>query len=116
MRVLLEDPSIDLLLVINNDATLPAADLDHLIDALTDDPSLAVVGPRIVTPEGQTFSAGGVLNRVTWSIRQPRAGEQPDFLTWACVLLRRDAIAPAGLLDERFFLYWEGVESGLGTG
>lgn len=113
IRVLLDDPAIDLLLVINNDATLPAADLDVLIDALTDDPSLGVVGPRIITPEGQAFSAGGVLNRVTWSIRQPRAGEQPDFLTWACVLLRRDAIASAGMLDERFFMYWEDVEYGL---
>lgn len=113
MRDLLRDPSVDLLLVINNDATLAPPDLDLLIDALSHDASLGIVGPRIVTPDGQFFSAGGVLNRLTWSIRQPRAGEQPDFLTWACVLARRETIEEAGLLDERFFMYWEDVEYGL---
>lgn len=113
MRELLGDPSVDLLLVINNDATLTPADLDLLIDALSRDTSLGIVGPRIVTPDGQFFSAGGALNRLTWSIRQPRAGEQPDFLTWACVLARRETIETAGMLDERFFMYWEDVEYGL---
>jgi len=113
MRALLQDPSIDLLLVINNDAVLSPADLDHLLDALARDGSLGMVGPRIETPDGQGFSAGGVLNRLTWSIRQPRTGERPDFLTWACVLARREVIETAGMLDERFFMYWEDVEYGL---
>lgn len=112
MREMLDDPGIDLLLVINNDATLPPADLDLLIEALADDPTLGIVGPRIVTPEGRFFSAGGVVNRVTWGIRQPKEREQPDFLTWACVLLRRETAERAGLLDERFFMYWEDVEYG----
>ncbi|WP_194383521.1 glycosyltransferase [Microbacterium luteum] len=113
MRELLADASIDQLLVINNDATLTAADLELLRAELDRSPALGVVGPRIITPEGQQFSAGGVLSRVTWSIRQPRPGEQPDFLTWACVLLRRETLESAGLLDERFFMYWEDVEYGL---
>jgi GT2 family glycosyltransferase len=112
MHELLEDPSIDQLLVINNDATLSPDDLDLLTDALDANPSLGIVGPRIVTPEGRFFSAGGMLNRWTWSIRQPRPGEHPDFLTWACVLARREAISKAGMLDERFFMYWEDVEYG----
>lgn len=113
LRALLADPAVDRLLVINNDATLTPADLELLAAALTGDLGLGVVGPRIVTPDGRWFSAGGVLNRLTWSIRQPREGEQPDFLTWACILARREAIEAAGLLDERFFMYWEDVEYGL---
>ncbi|HBS07286.1 MAG TPA: hypothetical protein DEA69_00525 [Microbacterium sp.] len=112
MRDLLEDSAIERLLVINNDATLDPDDLAKLSDALDRDSSLGIVGPRIVTPEGRFFSAGGVLNRWTWSIRQPRSGERPDFLTWACVLLRRETISRAGMLDERFFMYWEDVEYG----
>jgi N-acetylglucosaminyl-diphospho-decaprenol L-rhamnosyltransferase len=112
MRLLLEDAAIDQLIVINNDATLTPTSLAYLQDALASDADLGIVGPRIVTPEGQTFSAGGVVNRFTWGIRQPRAGEAPDFLTWACVLLRRATAQRAGLLDERFFMYWEDVEYG----
>jgi GT2 family glycosyltransferase len=112
MRDLLDDDGIDLLLVINNDATLPPSDVDLLSAALADEPALGIVGPRIVTPDGQSFSAGGIVNRVTWSIRQPRPAEQPDFLTWACVLLRRETAERAGLLDEGFFMYWEDVEYG----
>ncbi|WP_448389058.1 glycosyltransferase [Microbacterium aurum] len=113
MRELLDDADIDLLLVINNDATLGPEDLEKLIAALADDASLGLVGPRIVTPDGQRFSAGGILNRVTWGIRQPRSGEPVDFLTWACVLVRREVLDEVGLLDERFFMYWEDVEFGL---
>lgn len=113
MRDLLDDSAIDLILVINNDATLPPHDLDLLMEALASDAALGIVGPRIVTPDGRFFSAGGVLNRLTWGIRQPKEGEQPDFLTWACVLLRRETVDAAGLLDERFFMYWEDVEYGL---
>jgi GT2 family glycosyltransferase len=113
MRDLLEDPHITHLLVINNDAVLTPADLARLLDALEADPDLGMVGPRIETPEGERFSAGGVLNRLTWSIRQPRPGERPDFLTWACVLAPRETIETAGMLDERFFMYWEDVEYGV---
>lgn len=113
MRELLADPAVDQLLIVNNDAVLRPADLDLLRAALAEDSRLGAVGPRIVTPEGQEFSAGGVLNRLTWGIRQPRRGEQPDFLTWACVLVRRETFEEAGLLDERFFMYWEDVEYGL---
>ncbi|GAA1926452.1 glycosyltransferase family 2 protein [Microbacterium aoyamense] len=113
IRDLLDDPDIDQLLIINNDATLTPADLDVLVARLVDDESLGAVGPRIVTPEGAHFSAGGMLNRFTWSLRQPREGEQPDFLTWACILARPSVFESAGLLDERFFMYWEDVEFGL---
>ena len=113
IRDLLDDPEIGRLLVINNDAVLEPRDLDMLAAALDARRELGVVGPRIVTPDGEQFSAGGILNRVTWGIRQPRPGEHPDFLTWACVLARREVFVKVGLLDERFFMYWEDVDFGL---
>ncbi|MGB4778659.1 glycosyltransferase [Microbacterium sp.] len=113
MRALLQDPAIELLLVINNDATITPAGIALLTEALSTTPSLGLVGPRIVTPEGREFSAGGVVNRITWGIRQPRPGEVPDFLTWACVLVRRETLDTVGMLDERFFMYWEDVEFGM---
>lgn len=113
LRTLCDDSTVDRLLVINNDATLAPADLALLDAALDARAELGVVGPRIFTPDGRQFSAGGVVNRLTWSIRQPRADEHPDFLTWACVLARREVFDVTGLLDERFFMYWEDVEFGM---
>jgi GT2 family glycosyltransferase len=39
--------------------------------------------------------------------RQP---QWPDWVSGACLLVRRDAAVAAGLLDERYFMYEEDVD------
>ena len=39
--------------------------------------------------------------------------ETPEFFTWACIMVKRDVLEKFGLLDERYFMYWEDVEYGL---
>ena len=33
-----------------------------------------------------------------------------DWITGACIVTRREVLVSAGLLDERYFLYWEDVD------
>lgn len=113
LKTVLDDPTTRLVLAVNNDATLSPDSLAALVAALDGDPGLSMVAPGISTPEGERSTAGGVVNRITWSIREPRPGERPDYLTWACVLVRPEVFATVGLLDERFFMYWEDVEFAL---
>lgn len=105
------DDGFDATLVINNDAVIDAASVVALIGALENNARLGLLGPRILLPSGAQESAGGFTSplRGTTSHHGP-AGAMPDFITWACVLIRSDAVRETGLLDESFFMYWEDVD------
>lgn len=113
IRDLLSHPNVESVLVINNDAVLSAESLARLVAALNDDTSLSMVGPKNLTPQGELISSGGVINRWTWNMDERSRRGDIDFLTWACVLVRASAFRQIGLLDERFFMYWEDVDFGL---
>lgn len=122
--------SADLVLLLNPDADIDAASLTVMVDALRADPSLAGVGPRTVDDDGNlictqrrfprlriTYAQGLFVHRAApgaaWAddkIRDAEAYERPGTPEWisgCCMLLRRDAVASVGGLDEGFFLYSE---------
>ena len=122
--------SADFVLLLNPDAEIDAASLAVLVDALRADQSLAAVGPHIVDEAGDviftqhrfprlrfTYAQGLFLHRATpgaaWTddaYRDPEAYARPGTTEWisgCCVLLRREAVASVGGLDEGFFLYSE---------
>ena len=85
-----------------------------MIDALKANDSLGIAAPRILNEDGTEESAGGFL--IPWlgiSTHAARRSTVPDFITWACVLVRVDALRQVGLLDETFFMYWEDVDMSL---
>lgn len=105
------DRGFDAVLAINNDATIDSASVSRLVRSLSTRPELGLVGPRIVHPDGTEESAGGFskpLLGITTHVGKP--GWRPDFVTWACALVRSDALREVGLLDEAFFMYWEDVD------
>jgi GT2 family glycosyltransferase len=111
LREALDSTDAPYILVINNDSVLDANSLAALVLALRTDHSLALVGPKGKTVDGQDLQSGGRLRWLTWSIRDDDL--RPDFITWACVLLTRQTLETIGLLDERYFMYWEDVDFGL---
>jgi N-acetylglucosaminyl-diphospho-decaprenol L-rhamnosyltransferase len=126
----IESGSAEFVLLLNPDAQIDAANLAALVAALAAEPTLAAVGPRVTDRAGgllftqrrfprlrSTFAQGLFLHRAaplaTWAddaIRDPGAYERPgrpEWLSGCCVLLRREAVASVGGLDEGFFLYAE---------
>lgn len=111
----------DLLLLLNSDTLVPPGMLEALIGRLRDTPAAAIAGPRLVDAEGRPELSFGrmisPLNELWQQRRTPRwietetAREQfVDWVSGACLLVRRADAEAAGLLDERFFLYTEDVD------
>jgi len=120
-------------LLLNPDARIGAADLAALVRALERDPGHALVAPRIVDGTGalaysqrsfprlrSTWAQALFLHRLAprarWSdelVRDPAAYGRPGTPEWvsgACMLVRRDALARVGGLDEGYFLYCEDID------
>jgi len=109
------------LLLLNSDTVVPQGAVDALAAALDRDPSVAVVGPRLVDPGGRAELSIGPMVGPWTELRQkllmPVRAEQlsrrqhfPDWVSGACLLVRRGDAEAVGLLDERFFMYLEDVD------
>jgi N-acetylglucosaminyl-diphospho-decaprenol L-rhamnosyltransferase len=126
----LERTSGRYVLILNADAWLVDDALAKLVAFADEHPEAAVVGPRLTNPDGSLqrsvrgFPTVWRLATEYFFLRKlaPRsrllnafygAGfehdevREADFLMGACLLVRRDAIAEIGTLDESFFLFSE---------
>jgi GT2 family glycosyltransferase len=113
----------DAILLLNSDTVVPRGALDQLIAELERDPGVAVVGPRLVDANGHAeLSFGrmiGPFNELRQKRRARNRGEverltrqrhYPDWVSGACLLVRRADADAVGGLDERFFMYTEDVD------
>lgn len=124
-------------LIMNPDCRLVAGALAALAAELDQHDGCAVVGPRILNPDGSVqgsargdpdmltglFGRTGPLRRLMpWArvarrnvvsdaaIRSGHTSVVVDWLSGACMLARREALAAVRGFDERYFLYWEDAD------
>lgn len=117
------------LLLINTDARLTPGALAAMVGWMEAHPRAGVVGPRLVFGDGrwQRTTAGRAptlraallhhlcLDRIAgwrglYLARDLREPFQPDWVSSACMLVRRAAIEQVGALDERLFTYMDDVD------
>lgn len=116
----------DYILLLNDDTVVSPDFLNFLVDVAEKNSDIGILGPKIYLfdePE-RTWFAGAILKRETCQLLDPRSAENDvyatdhkvldsDYVTGCSLLIKRQIIDQIGLLDERFFLYWEDVDWGL---
>jgi len=109
--------------VLNEDTTSEDWGFARIVSEMDAHPRVAALGPQLVYPDGRRQHSA-------WRFPTPWAsllglptlgkvgivqshGDHPRSVDWvmgAALLLRRDALAGAGLFDEEFFIYFEEVD------
>jgi N-acetylglucosaminyl-diphospho-decaprenol L-rhamnosyltransferase len=123
--------SSELVLLLNPDTVPTPGAIDRLVAVIEAGPRVAVTGPRIVDRDGRAeLSFGPMIGPLSelrqkiltaghargWPIvsaaveRWTRRTSFPDWVSGACLLIRRTDLEAAGLLDQRYFLYTEDVD------
>jgi GT2 family glycosyltransferase len=117
-------------LLLNPDAVLGEGAVTALLESAERNPRAGIIGPAVYNPDGSAQAnafgrfptLGSAIELRLWRLAQRARGNTRlsptipvrtapvDWVTGACMLVRRAAIQSAGLMDERFFLYWEDVE------
>jgi GT2 family glycosyltransferase len=125
--------SAPFVLFLNPDGTIAPEALHRLADVFDRVPEAGLVAPKIVEPDGtldhslrqfprlrttyaQALFAHRLFPHARWTdevIRDPAVYEQAGSAEWvsgACMLLRRDVLERLGGFDDAFFLYSEDID------
>jgi len=123
----------EMILILNPDIIVREGSIDTLIDFMEEHPDAGISGSRLLNQDGSLqyscrsfYTARALLLRRTFLGRLfPRAKalrehllidydhqtvREVDWLIGACMMVRRSAIENTGMMDERFFLYFEDVD------
>lgn len=110
-------------LLLNSDTIVRPGALAGLVEFMESHPDAGACGPRLILPSGtpQPYSFGydptivyllkrGLKRLLTGRYLHDWATDQVTGVDWvsgACMMLRRAALDQVGLLDERIFMYFE---------
>jgi hypothetical protein len=124
----------EFVLVMNPDCEVRAGALNALVEFLRAHPRAAVAGPRILNPDGtleysarsfpdhltflfnryslltRLFPANPFSRRYLLTDWDHASVREVDWLSGACLMVRREAIDRVGPMDEAFFMFNEDVD------
>ncbi len=115
------DQGADWVFVLNEDTILDRDCISMLVEVGEGNPKIGIVGPMVYHhgEPGVIQSAGGNLDSRLEARHiaqnEPDEGQfvapRPvDWISGCAILVRREVIEAIGMLDERFFYYWEETE------
>jgi GT2 family glycosyltransferase len=127
----IRNTSSELVLLVNPDTIVTGPAVDRLVSVLESRPDVAIVGPRIVDGRGRAELSFGAMISPIAELRQKilvrgndrgvslitgivdrmtRRTHRVDWVSGACLLIRRQDLDQVGGFDPRFFMYAEDVD------
>lgn len=118
------DQGVDYVLLLNDDTEVAPDMLSQLMWVGERNPDVGVLGPKIYyhrAPGNVIWSAGGTVNAFGETghrgVDEPDSAsgqavecEDVDYVTGCAILVKRQVIETVGMLDPRFFAYFEETE------
>ena len=111
----------DYIMLLNNDTVVDPTFLKLLVEKAESDSSSGIIGPKVYYHDypDRIQSAGNTVNMCTGSVnmignKQVDRGQydsikRVDFFA-PCLLISRSVIDDIGVLDDKYYLYWEDVD------
>lgn len=125
MRRALANRDYKYIWLLDNDAEVEPGTLRELVDAMEEDGTIGIAGSRIIDSDRRdiTVEAGafvrrdsiGVqpLYRNTRNLNVASGVIEVDYVAICSALARTSALERVGLMDERFFFFWDDMDWGL---
>ncbi len=111
----------DWIFVLNEDTVMDPNCVSRLVAAGEADPTIGILGPTVYHFDEPCViqSGGGLIGRYWESVHlaqneldreQFRCPHDVDWISGCGIMVRRKVIEQVGMLDERYFCYWEETE------
>lgn len=123
----------DFILILNADIIVPENSLDLMLDFMKRNPSVGLLGPQQIFPDGQTQSTcfrfytpltivcrrtilgktkfgRKIISKFLLKDKNLNSTLLVDWLMGSALMVRAEALKKVGPLDERFFMYFQDVD------
>lgn len=110
------DEGADYIWLLNNDTKVFENTLEAFVAAGEENQDIGILGSPIYEmnePEVLQTWGGGRINMWLGRATRCKQGETPDYITGASMFVRRTVFNTIGLLDDKFFMYWEDADFSL---
>ncbi|MDF0541258.1 glycosyltransferase family 2 protein [Sphingobium sp. H39-3-25] len=125
IRLALNDPDCTYVWLVNNDTVVAPDSLTHLLDRSAEDDAIGICGSTLIYYDDRDVvqAIGGAFNKRTGRARQigshasvdalparDALEQDMDYVAGASMLVTRRFLEKVGLLNERYFLYYEEID------
>jgi GT2 family glycosyltransferase len=126
----INESTSEYILLLNSDSLVSRQSIELLVKVLQDNPNVGIASPRLEWPDGKpqescfrfhrpvselissacTGLVTSLLRRYEVALAVSGEVSSPEWISFACVMIRREVFDQVGLLDEGFFMYFEDVD------
>ncbi|MFC1559865.1 glycosyltransferase family 2 protein [Candidatus Margulisiibacteriota bacterium] len=89
-------------MLLNDDTIVQDGAFDKMLEYMDKHKKVGAVGPKLLNVDRSAQRQGSILGPKFWKLEHVK---EVDFLVGACLMVRKEAIEQAGILDENFLFY-----------